>query len=319
VTNIPPALEVDGLVKHFPLRRGDAVVRAVDGVSLTIAPGETLGLVGESGSGKTTVARCVVGLTEPSGGDIRIAGRDMSRAGAAERRRIRRQVQMVFQDPYSSLDPRMVASEIVVEPLTCHGIGTRRERRERVAALFAAVGLRQDDLGKHPHQFSGGQRQRLGVARALALDPALVVCDEPVSALDVSVQAQVINLLMDIQEQRGLAYLFVAHDLAVVEQISHRVAVMYLGRIVETADRDSLFAAPRHPYTEALLDAVPRADPDAPRAARRLAGEMPSAVSPPSGCVFHTRCPLATERCRAETPVLREVAPSHRVACHLRG
>ncbi|HVV94785.1 MAG TPA: oligopeptide/dipeptide ABC transporter ATP-binding protein [Hyphomicrobiales bacterium] len=314
-----PVLEVSGLEKRYALRGTSATVRALDGISLTLAPGETLGLVGESGSGKSTAARCIVGLVEPSAGTIRVAGKEVTDASAADLREARRHMQMVFQDPYSSLDPRMSAGDIVAEPLVGYGIGSRAERRERTLDLFASVGLRREDMEKYPHQFSGGQRQRLGIARALALGPELVVCDEPVSALDVSVQAQVINLLIDLQEARGLSYLFVAHDLGVVEEISHRVAVLYLGRIVEEAPRAALFASPQHPYTEALLDAVPRLDPDGPVARRRLAGEIPSAVNPPSGCAFHTRCPYAEARCRAETPALREIAPGHRVACHLRG
>jgi peptide/nickel transport system ATP-binding protein/oligopeptide transport system ATP-binding protein len=314
-----PVLDVRGLEKRYALRGSGGSVRALDGVSFSIAPGETLGLVGESGSGKSTAARCIVGLVPPSGGQIRIAGKDVTHASAAELREARRHMQMVFQDPYSSLDPRMNAGDIVAEPLVGYRIGSRAERRERTLDLFASVGLRREDLDKYPHQFSGGQRQRLGIARALALGPGLVVCDEPVSALDVSVQAQVINLLIDLQEARGLSYLFVAHDLGVVEEISHRVAVLYLGKIVEEAPRAALFAAPQHPYTEALLEAVPRLDPDGPVARRRLAGEIPSAVNPPSGCAFHTRCPYAEARCRIEAPPLREIAPGHKVACHLRG
>jgi peptide/nickel transport system ATP-binding protein/oligopeptide transport system ATP-binding protein len=309
-----PTLEVRGLTKHFPLRNSKAVVHAVDDVTLRIRAGETLGLVGESGSGKSTVARCIVGLVEPDAGEIRVEGTDVAGCSKTALRPIRRRMQMVFQDPYASLNPRMRASEIVAEPLINYGVGSRAERRDKVAALFASVGLRSDDLSKYPHQFSGGQRQRLGIARALALDPALVICDEPVSALDVSIQAQIINLLMDLQEERGLAYLVVAHDLAVVEHVSHRVAVLYLGKIVEEAATEQLFATPRHPYTEALLASVPSID--TPRAAKPLAGEIPSAINPPSGCAFHTRCPYAEARCRVETPVLRDVASGHRVACH---
>ena len=309
-----PILEVRGLTKHFPLRNSKAVVRAVDDVTLCIRAGETLGLVGESGSGKSTVARCIVGLVEPDAGEIRVEGTDVAGFSKTALRPIRRRMQMVFQDPYASLNPRMRASEIVAEPLINYGVGSRAERRAKVAALFASVGLRADDPSKYPHQFSGGQRQRLGIARALALDPALVICDEPVSALDVSIQAQIINLLMDLQEERGLAYLVVAHDLAVVEHVSHRVAVLYLGKIVEQAATEQLFATPRHPYTEALLASVPSID--TPRAAKPLAGEIPSAINPPSGCAFHTRCPYAEARCRVEMPVLREVAPGHTVACH---
>jgi peptide/nickel transport system ATP-binding protein/oligopeptide transport system ATP-binding protein len=312
-------LQVRDLTKHFPLRGGRAKVRALDGVSFSIGAGETLGLVGESGSGKSTAARCIVGLVEPTAGEIRVEGLDIARASRAELRRVRRRMQMVFQDPYSSLNPRMKAESIVAEPLISYRLGERAERHEHVAALFQSVGLRHEDMQKYPHQFSGGQRQRLGIARALALGPALMVCDEPVSALDVSVQAQVINLLMDLQEERGLSYLFVAHDLAVVEQIAHRVAVMYLGKIVETADKETLFASPLHPYTEALLASVPSIDPGVVPTRQRLSGEIPSAINPPPGCAFHMRCPYAEARCRAETPMLREVAPGHHIACHLRG
>jgi peptide/nickel transport system ATP-binding protein/oligopeptide transport system ATP-binding protein len=312
-------LEVEGLVKHYRLRGGQATVRALDGISLRIGPGETLGLVGESGSGKSTAARCIVGLIDPDAGTIRLDGAEIARGSPRALRRARRRMQMVFQDPYASLNPRMRAAEIVAEPLVNYRAAKRNERRDKVASLFEKVGLRADDLRKYPHQFSGGQRQRLGIARALTLDPALVVCDEPVSALDVSIQAQIINLLMDLQEERGLAYLFVAHDLAVVEQVSHRVAVMYLGKIVEQATTERLFAAPQHPYTEALLASVPRIDVDGPPRGRPLAGEIPSAINPPSGCAFHTRCPYAEARCRVESPALREIAPGHHVACHLRG
>jgi len=312
-------LAVEGLVKHYRLRGGRVRVRALDGISLHIKPGETLGLVGESGSGKSTAARCMVGLVAPDAGTIRLEGALITQGARADLRRARRRLQMVFQDPYASLNPRFTAEEIVAEPLINYRAGTRSERRDKVAALFRSVGLNADDRGKYPFQFSGGQRQRLGIARALALDPALVICDEPVSALDVSIQAQIINLMMDLQEQRGLAYLFVAHDLAVVEQVSHRVAVMYLGRIVEEAETGRLFQSPLHPYTEALLQSVPHIDPERPRPAPRLSGELPSAVNPPAGCAFHPRCPLADARCRAETPALRPIAPGHRVACHRRG
>jgi oligopeptide/dipeptide ABC transporter ATP-binding protein len=312
-------LEVDNLVKHFPLRGGQATVRALDGISLHIRPGETLGLVGESGSGKSTAARCMVGLVTPDSGKIRIEGVEITHGSKAELRRARRRLQMVFQDPYASLNPRFTAEEIVAEPLINYRAASRAERRDMVAALFQSVGLNSDDFGKYPFQFSGGQRQRLGIARALALDPALVICDEPVSALDVSIQAQILNLMMDLQEERGLAYLFVAHDLAVVEQVSHRVAVMYLGKIIEEASTERLFAAPQHPYTEALLASVPHIDLGAPRHRQALAGELPSAINPPSGCAFHPRCPLADAHCRVEAPALRPIAPGHRVACHRRG
>jgi oligopeptide transport system ATP-binding protein len=312
-------LEVDDLVKHYRLRGGQVTVRAVDGISLHIRPGETLGLVGESGSGKSTAARCIVGLIAPDSGKVRIEGVEITPGAKAELRRARRRLQMVFQDPYASLNPRFTAEEIVAEPLINYCAASRAQRRDKVASLFRSVGLSTDDLGKYPFQFSGGQRQRLGIARALALDPALVICDEPVSALDVSIQAQIINLMMDLQDERGLAYLFVAHDLAVVEQVSHRVAVMYLGKIVEEAATERLFASPQHPYTEALLASVPNIDLDRPRQTHPLAGELPSAINPPSGCAFHPRCPLADAHCRVEVPALRRIAPDHHVACHRRG
>jgi oligopeptide/dipeptide ABC transporter ATP-binding protein len=312
-------LEANDLVKHYPLRGGKLKVRALDGISLHIRSGETLGLVGESGSGKSTAARCMVGLITPDSGNIRIEGIEITHGSKAELRRARRRLQMVFQDPYASLNPRLTAEEIVAEPLINYRAASRAERRDKIASLFRSVGLNADDLGKYPFQFSGGQRQRLGIARALALDPALVICDEPVSALDVSIQAQIINLMMDLQEERGLAYLFVAHDLAVVEQVSHRVAVMYLGKIIEEAPTERLFASPQHPYTEALLASVPHIDLDAARQTRPLAGELPSAVNPPSGCAFHPRCPLADAHCRVEAPALRPIAPGHLVACHRRG
>jgi peptide/nickel transport system ATP-binding protein len=287
-------------------------------VSFSIGAGETLGLVGESGCGKTTVGRSVLRLIEPTGGTIRLGGRDITRLGRAELRPFRREMQIIFQDPFSSLNPRMRAGDIVGEPLKVHGAVPGAERRNRVAALFARVGLSEAQMDNYPHQFSGGQRQRIGVARALALNPKLIVGDEPVSALDVSIQAQVINLLTDLQRELGLAYLFISHNLAVVEHISHRIAVMYLGRIVEHTDRETLFRKPLHPYTEALLAAVPVPDPAARRAKRVLQGDVPSPLHPPAGCHFHTRCPYAEARCRSETPRLREIEPGHHVACHLR-
>jgi oligopeptide/dipeptide ABC transporter ATP-binding protein len=320
---MPSVLEVEDLKTYFPVRKGllrRAVgqVHAVDGVSFTIGAGETLGLVGESGCGKTTVGRSVLRLIEPTAGVIRLGGRDITRLGRAELRPFRREMQIIFQDPFSSLNPRMRAGDIVGEPLKVHGTVPARERRERVAALFARVGLSEAQMDNYPHQFSGGQRQRIGVARALALNPKLIVGDEPVSALDVSIQAQVINLLTDLQRELGLAYLFISHNLAVVEHISHRIAVMYLGRIVEHTDRETLFRKPLHPYTEALLAAVPVPDPAARRAKRVLQGDVPSPLHPPAGCHFHTRCPYAEARCRSETPRLREIEPGHHVACHLR-
>ena len=318
-----PVLEVSGLKKHFPvkkglLRRTVGHVFAVDGVSLTIGAGETLGLVGESGCGKSTVARSVVRLVKPTAGTIKLDGRDITFLGKAGLRPYRREMQIIFQDPLSSLNPRMSAGDIVGEPLLVHGIGDRRERADRVAALFEQVGLRPAQMRNFPHEFSGGQRQRVCIARALALNPKLIVADEPVSALDVSIQAQVINLMMDLQRTKQLSYLFVAHDLAVVAHISHRIAVMYLGKIVELADKRTLFTNPLHPYTEALLSAVPIANPAVQRLKRLLPGDVPSPLAPPPGCPFHTRCAYAVARCRVETPPLREVESGHLVACHLR-
>ncbi len=319
----PPVLEVHDLKKHFDirhgfLRRAGGVVLAVDGVSFAIAPHETLGLVGESGCGKSTVGRTVLRLIEPTGGSIRLDGRDITRLDKAALRPVRPQMQIIFQDPFSSLDPRMSAGDIVAEPLRVHGIASGRALTEIVAALFDRVGLRRAQMDNYPHQFSGGQRQRIGIARALALKPKLIVADEPVSALDVSIQAQVLNLMMDLQREMGLAYLFISHNLAVVEHISHRIAVMYLGRIVEYTDKTTLFTRPLHPYTESLLLAVPVPDPRVKRQKRLLQGDVPSPINPPTGCHFHTRCPYAVERCRVEPPALREVRPGQMVACHLR-
>ncbi|MCY4013986.1 MAG: dipeptide ABC transporter ATP-binding protein [Gammaproteobacteria bacterium] len=316
-------LEVRDLEKHFPVRKGlfgrvTGHVHAVDGVSFAIGAGETLGLVGESGCGKTTVGRTVLRLLAPTAGTIRVDGDDITRLGNRDLRPYRRRMQIIFQDPFSSLDPRMSAADIVGELLGVHDVAKGTERRERVAALFERVGLRADQLDNYPHEFSGGQRQRLSIARALSLNPELIVCDEPVSALDVSIQAQVINLLMDLQAEFGLSYLFIAHDLAVVEHLSDRVAVMYLGRIVEFADKRTLFENPQHPYTESLLAAVPVPDPSRARSKRHLEGDVPSPVNRPSGCHFHTRCPYATAQCRAEEPRLKPIAEGHEVACHLR-
>ena len=318
-----PLLEVEGLKKHFPIRKGffsrvSGQVYAVDGVSFSIGRGETLGLVGESGCGKSTVGRTLLRLMEPTDGKIKVAGEDITRLDTQSLLPYRRRMQMIYQDPYASLNPRMSAGEIVGEPLIVHEIGTPEERKERVAALFERVGLRPEAINSYPHEFSGGQRQRIGIARALALNPELIVGDEPVSALDVSIQAQIINLLMDLQDEFKLSYLFVAHDLAVVEHISHRVAVMYLGRIVEMTDKRSLFEMPLHPYSEALLSAVPIPKSSA-RGRRRviLKGDVPSPINPPAGCHFHTRCPYAMPRCRIEAPALREVTPGHLAACHL--
>ena len=319
-----PILQVRDLKKHFPVHKGifgrvSGQVYAVDGVSFDIGAAETLGLVGETGCGKSTVGRTVLRLLRPTAGSIHIRGTDITTLGARELRPFRRQMQIIFQDPFSSLDPRMKAGDIVGELLSVHRVGdSRKERRERVAELFNRVGLREAQMSSYPHEFSGGQRQRLGIARALSLNPQLIICDEPVSALDVSIQAQVINLLVDLQAEFGLSYLFIAHDLAVVEHISHRVAVMYLGRIVEFAEKRELFANAQHPYTESLLAAVPVPDPAVKHTRRRLQGDVPDPINRPSGCHFHTRCPYAEERCRVEEPKLKEVAPGHLAACHLR-
>jgi oligopeptide/dipeptide ABC transporter ATP-binding protein len=300
------------------LRRAGGVVFAVDGVSFSIAPHETLGLVGESGCGKSTVGRTVLRLVEPTAGSIRLDGHDITHLGKAELRPYRPRMQIIFQDPFSSLDPRMSAGDIVAEPLRVHRRASGRALKEIVAGLFDRVGLRRAQMDNFPHQFSGGQRQRIGIARALALKPKLIVADEPVSALDVSIQAQVLNLMMDLQREMGLAYLFISHNLAVVEHISHRIAVMYLGRIVEYTDKTTLFTRPLHPYTESLLLAVPVPDPRVKRQKRSLQGDVPSPINPPPGCHFHTRCPYAVDRCRVEPPALREVKPGQLVACHLR-
>jgi oligopeptide transport system ATP-binding protein len=317
-----PLLEVTNLVKHYPMRSGVlrrrvGTVHAVDGVSFSLGVGETLGLVGESGCGKSTVARSVLRLVEPTSGQIRIDGKDITHLSKTDLRPVRRAMQIVFQDPFASLNPRMTAGDIVGEPLSVHGLASGQKKQERVAKLFEQVGLRPDQMKNYPHQFSGGQRQRICIARALALGPRLIVCDEPVSALDVSIQAQVINLLIDLQREHGFSYLFIAHDLAVVAHISHRVAVMYLGRIVEIADKSELFRNPRHPYTQALLASVPVADPRSKRLKPLVDGDVPSPVNPPSGCAFHTRCRYAMDRCKVERPMLRNAGERHQVACLL--
>ena len=320
-----PLLRVQDLKVWFPITEGMLIerhvgdVRAVDGVTFDLHRGETLGLVGESGCGKSTTGRAIVRLYKPTAGSIEFDGTDISTVDGKRLQQLRSRFQMIFQDPYASLNPRMTAGNTVGEPLDVHKIGTKAERRERVRELLSTVGLNPDYAVRYPHEFSGGQRQRIGVARALALDPDLIVADEPISALDVSIQAQVINLLERLQDRLGLTYLFIAHDLSVVRHISDRIAVMYLGQIVEIAPREDLFARPCHPYTRALLSAVPIADPVKERQRERiiLTGDPPSPARPPSGCRFHTRCPLATERCRVEAPIARVVEPEHVVACHL--
>jgi oligopeptide/dipeptide ABC transporter ATP-binding protein len=316
-------LEVKDLCKHYPIRKGlfsriAGYVYAVDGISFTINEGETLGLVGESGCGKSTVGRTILKLIEPSRGEIIWRGERIDELSRSQMRPYRQQMQAVFQDPYSSLNPRMRSADIVSEPLRNFESLSKAQGRERVSALFERVGLRPDQMLRFPHEFSGGQRQRLGIARALSVKPKLIMLDEPVSALDVSVQAQVINLLEDLQREFQVSYLFVAHDLAVVKHISHRVAVMYLGRIVELAPTKLLFSTPSHPYTEALLSAVPVPDPKYQRKQIVLGGDVPSPINRPNGCHFHTRCRYAQERCKVEEPILEEITPGHSVACHFK-
>ncbi len=316
-------LEVKELKKYFPLRGGlfsKAVgyVRAVDGISFHIRQGETLGLVGESGSGKSTTGRAILRLIEPTSGEVYFKGIDVLKLKKEELRTLRRQMQIIFQDPYASLNPRMTVGSIVGEPLIIHKIGSRSDRAGRVEAILQRVGLSAEHMRRYPHEFSGGQRQRIGIARALALQPDLIIGDEPVSALDVSIQAQVINLLQDLQREYGLTYLIIAHDLNVIRHISHRIAVMYLGKIMEVADSESLYRSPQHPYTEALLSAVPVPDPSRRRDRVVLKGDIPSPIHPPSGCVFHTRCPYVEDRCRKEIPILKTLPDGRQVACHLR-
>ncbi len=325
MTDPTPLLSVRGLKKHFSVKGGllgrevDRVY-AVDGVSLDVAAGETLGVVGESGCGKSTTGRCIMRLIEPSSGEIWFEGRDVTRLEGEELRALRRDMQTIFQDPFASLNPRHTVGGIIGEALVIHGLAkNRRDLEARVTDLLETVGLRPDHMRRFPHEFSGGQRQRIGIARALAVQPKLIVCDEPVSALDVSIQAQVINLLEDLQEKFNLTYLFIAHDLSVVEHISDRVAVMYLGRVVEIAPARALYDNPQHPYTEALLSAVPIPDPKLKRTRIVLQGDVPNPIHPPSGCHFHTRCPIAEPRCSVETPTLKQGTPGHFVSCHLRG
>jgi len=308
-------LEARRLVKHFPVERSADVVRAVDGVSFDINAGETLGLVGESGCGKSTVGRCLLRLIEPTSGGVLFEGEDILRLGSGDMRRLRREMQIIFQDPYASLNPRMKVRSIVSEPLKIHGIGSKAEQNERVSHLLGRVGLDPKYGDRYPHEFSGGQRQRIGIARALALNPKLIICDEPVSALDVSVQAQVVNLLQELQEAFGLTYLFISHGLAVVEHISDRVAVMYLGKIVEICDAAELYGDPLMPYTQALLSAIPIPDPTRKRERIVLSGDVPTPINPPSGCRFRTRCPYAIEECAERVPELREIKPDHFAAC----
>ncbi|KAA2211872.1 ABC transporter ATP-binding protein [Teichococcus oryzae] len=315
-------LEVEGLARHYPVKKGVLVqrqigtVRAVDGVSFSVKRGETLALVGESGCGKSTTARLVLRLIEPSAGTIRFDGQDVTHAGGAAMRALRRRMQIVFQDPYASLNPRLTVGDAIAEPMQVHGIGDADARRAKVQELLRLVGLAAFHAERYPHEFSGGQRQRIGIARALSVEPDLVVCDEPVSALDVSIQAQVVNLMKDLQARLGLSYLFIAHDLSVVKHMADRVAVMYLGQIMEIGDKRSLFRDPRHPYTRALLAAIPHPDPARRGKVTPLGGDVPSPMNIPPGCRFHTRCPFAQDRCRSEAPELRAVGSNHAAACH---
>ena len=308
-------VDVRKLVKHFPVENSDDVVQAVDDVSFDIIGGETLGLVGESGCGKSTVGRCILRLHEPTAGEVLFEGRNIIGLPNNEMQALRREMQIIFQDPYASLNPRLSIRSIISEPLKIHGIGSRGEQDERVADLLKKVGLDPKYADRYPHEFSGGQRQRIGIARALALNPKLIICDEPVSALDVSVQAQVVNLLQDLQDEFGLTYLFISHGLAVVEHISDRVAVMYLGKIVEICEARELYEMPLHPYTKALLSAIPLPDPTQKRDRIVLTGDVPTPINPPSGCRFRTRCPLAIDDCASITPELKEITPGHFAAC----
>ena len=320
-----PLLKVEHLTKEFPAGSGvfggrfsKSVVSAVNDVSFEIYPGETFGLVGESGCGKSTTGRTIMRLNRPTSGKVFFQGRDVAAMNHRELKAMRRDMQFIFQDPYASLNPRMTIGEIISEPMTIHGVGTMEERMETVRELLDVVGLNPEHINRYPHEFSGGQRQRVGIARAFALKPKLIICDEPVSALDVSIQAQVLNLLKDLQDRYGTAYLFIAHDLSVVQHISDRVAVMYLGKMVEVSDWKTLYTEPHHPYTQSLLSAVPVPDPDIQKTRKRiiLAGDPPSPIDPPTGCRFHTRCPIAQAKCSQEQPEWREVAPGHFCACH---
>ena len=320
-----PLLKVEHLSKEFPAESGmfakrfsKRVVSAVNDISFEIYPGETFGLVGESGCGKSTTGRTIMRLTKPTAGKVFFQGKDVAEMSKHEIKDMRREMQFIFQDPYASLNPRMTIGEIVSEPMTIHGVGTKEERIERVRELLDVVGLNPEHINRYPHEFSGGQRQRVGIARALAVDPEFIVCDEPVSALDVSIQAQVVNMFEDLQKELGLTYLFIAHDLSVVRHISNRIGVMYLGKLVELADSFELIAHSVHPYTRSLISAIPEADPKTARAAKRipLEGDVPSPLNPPSGCRFRTRCPYADEQCANECPQLKEVSPGHFAACH---
>ena len=310
-------LEVKGLQKHFHVGKG--VVKAVDGVTFTVKKGETFGLVGESGCGKSTTGRTIIKLYEPTGGEVIFKGKDITKVKGKDQKQFSREMQMIFQDPYASLNPRMTVADIIGEGIDIHGLASGKERMERIYNLLSIVGLNKEHANRFPHEFSGGQRQRIGIARALAVEPEFIIADEPISALDVSIQAQVVNLLQDLQKERGLTYLFIAHDLSMVKHISDRIGVMYLGNLVEVSESIELYESPLHPYTEALLSAIPIPDPEVERSRERiiLEGDVPSPMNPPSGCRFRTRCPKAMPECAIETPTLNEVKPGHFVACHL--
>ena len=318
-----PILEIKGLKKHFPIKTGffnkvTGHVRAVDGVDFQVLPGETLGIVGESGCGKSTTGRTILRLLDPSAGEVLFNGKDLAKLSKEEMRQMRKDIQMVFQDPYASLNPRKTIRQILLEPLKVHGIGSSRgERMKRVEEIIEVVGLRKEHLDRHPHDFSGGQRQRIGIARALILKPKVIIADEPVSALDVSIQSQVLNLLKDLKKEFNLTLIFISHDLSVVRHLCDRIAVMYLGRVVEIADKKQLFTNPSHPYTSALLSAVPIANPKAKRERVILKGDLPSPANPPSGCTFHPRCPVAKESCKTKIPILQDIDNGHHVSCHL--